>query len=119
MIDSAHNVDGARAAARTLAEEFTLAGSVVMVVGLLEGRDPAEMLEALGATEAGFVVACTPPSPRAIPAPEVAAAAERLGIVAEAVRDVADGGRPRARGRHRRRPGPRHRLPLRGGRRSP
>ena len=75
-------------AASTLAEDFTLAGSVVMVVGLLQGRDPAEMLEALGATEAGFVVACTPPSPRAIPAPEVAAAAERLGIAAEAVGDV-------------------------------
>ena len=88
VIDSAHNVDGARAAASTLAEDFTLAGSVVMVVGLLHGRDPAEMLQALGATEAGFVVACTPPSPRAIPAPEVAAAAERLGIAAEAVGDV-------------------------------
>ena len=73
VLDGAHNVDGARAAASTLAEEFTLAGSVVMVVGLLEGRDPAEMLEALGATEAGFLVACTPASPRAIPAPEVAA----------------------------------------------
>jgi dihydrofolate synthase / folylpolyglutamate synthase len=44
---------------------------------------------ALSATEAGFVVACSPPSPRAIPAPVVAAAAERLGIAAEAVSDVA------------------------------
>jgi dihydrofolate synthase/folylpolyglutamate synthase len=88
VIDGAHNVDGARAAAQTLAEEFTLAGSVVVVIGLLQGRDPAAMLEALGATEAGFVVACTPPSPRAIPAPEVAAAAESLGIAAEAVGDV-------------------------------
>jgi dihydrofolate synthase / folylpolyglutamate synthase len=88
VIDSAHNVDGARAAASTLAEDFTLAGSVVMVVGLLQGRDPAEMLEAFWATEAGFVVACAPPSPRAIAAPEVAAAAERLGIAAEAVGDV-------------------------------
>jgi dihydrofolate synthase/folylpolyglutamate synthase len=88
VLDSAHNVDGARAAAQTLAEEFTLAGSVVMVIGLLQGRDPLEMLEAIGATEAGFLVACTPPSPRAIPAPELAAAAEKLGIAAEAVADV-------------------------------
>jgi dihydrofolate synthase/folylpolyglutamate synthase len=88
VLDCAHNVDGARAAAQTLAEEFTLAGSVIMVIGLLHGRDPLEMLEALGATEAGFLVACTPPSPRAIPAPELAAAAEKLGIAAEAVADV-------------------------------
>jgi dihydrofolate synthase/folylpolyglutamate synthase len=88
ILDCAHNVDGARAAAQTLAEEFTLAGSVVMVIGLLQGRDPVEMLEAIGATEAGFLVACTPPSPRAIPAPELAAAAEKLGIAAEAVADV-------------------------------
>ena len=119
VIDSAHNVDGARAAAQTLAEDFTLAGSVVMVVGLLQGRDPAEMLEALGATEAGFVVTCTPPSPRAIPAPEVAAAAERLGIAAEAVSDVADGGAPGAGDRHRRRPRARDRLAVRGGRGTP
>jgi dihydrofolate synthase / folylpolyglutamate synthase len=90
VIDGAHNVDGARASAQTLAEDFTLAGSVVMVIGLLQGRDPAEMLEAFGATEAGFVVTCTPPSPRAIPAPELAGEAEKLGIAAEAVSDVRD-----------------------------
>ena len=75
-----------------------------------QGRDPAEMLEALGATEAGFVVACTPPSPRAIPASEVAAAAERLGIAAEAVGDVSSAVEPGAGDRHRRRPGARHRV---------
>jgi dihydrofolate synthase/folylpolyglutamate synthase len=90
VIDGAHNVDGAASAARTLADEFTLAGSVVMVVGMLEGRDPTEVLEALGARDAGFLVACTPPSPRAIAGPEVAAAAERMGVVAEAVPSVED-----------------------------
>lgn len=90
IIDGAHNVDGAAAAARTLAEEFTLAGSLVLVVGMLEGRDPVAVLEALRATEAGFLVACTPPSPRAIPAAQVAAAADALGIVAESVPDVHD-----------------------------
>ena len=85
VLDAAHNLDGAAACATTLREGFTLTGSVIVVAGFLDGRDPEEMLEALGATEAGFLVACTPDSPRAIPAPEVAAAAERLGIVAEAV----------------------------------
>jgi len=88
IIDGAHNVDGAEAVARTLAEEFTLSGTLIVVAGFLQGRDPAEMLDALGATEAGFLVACTPDSPRALPAPEVAAAAEKLGIVAEAVSAV-------------------------------
>jgi len=90
IIDGAHNPDGARIAAATLAEDFTLHGSLVLVVGMLAGRDPVEMLQALDAREAGFLIACTPPSPRAVPAAEVAAAADGLGIVAEAVSDVAD-----------------------------
>lgn len=90
VIDGAHNPDGARVAAKTLAEDFTLSGSLVLVVGMLKGRDPAEMLETLGARDAGFLIACTPPSPRSIPAAELAAAADGLGIVAEAVPDVAD-----------------------------
>ena len=88
ILDGAHNVDGARAAARTLATDFTLAGSLVLVVGLLQGRDPVEYLEALRATEAGFLVACTPPSPRAIRGTELAAIADSMGIAAEAVPDV-------------------------------
>ncbi len=88
VLDGAHNRDGAAAEAATLREEFTLTGSVVLVVGMLRGRDPLEMLTALGAAEAGYVVACTPPSPRAIPAAEVAAAADGLGVVAEAIPDI-------------------------------
>lgn len=90
VLDAAHNPDGARAAAATIAEEFTLFGSIIVVVGFLGGREPKEMLEALGAPEAGLLIACTPDSPRAIPAPEVAAAATELGIVAESVPSVHD-----------------------------
>lgn len=90
VLDAAHNVDGARACRRTLEEEFTLAGSVIVVAGMLGGRDPAEMLTELGATEAGFLIACTPDSPRAIPAPELAAVATSLGIVAESIPSVED-----------------------------
>lgn len=88
ILDAAHNLDGASASAATLRDEFTLHGTVIMVVGFLGGRDPGEMLDALDARDAGFVIACTPESPRAIPAPEVAAAASRLGIVAESVSSV-------------------------------
>lgn len=90
VVDGAHNVDGARTVAETLAEEFTLSGTLIVVVGLLRGRDPVDVLEALGATEAGILVACTPDSPRAIPGAEVAAAADRLGIAAEAAGSVTD-----------------------------
>ncbi len=90
IIDCAHNIDGARAAAATLAEEFTLTGTLILVVGLLQGRDPGEMLEALGARDAGFLVACAPASPRAIPAGELATTADRMGIIAESVPSVSE-----------------------------
>jgi dihydrofolate synthase/folylpolyglutamate synthase len=90
VLDAAHNLDGAEASAAALRDEFTLHGTLIMVVGFLGGRDPGEMLEALNARDAGFVIACTPDSPRAIPAPEVAAAASKLGIVAESVSSVED-----------------------------
>ena len=90
VLDAAHNLDGAERAAATLRDEFTMLGTLIVVCGLLRGRDPGDMLEALDAREAGFLVACTPDSPRAIPAPEVAAAADALGIVAESVPDVGE-----------------------------
>jgi dihydrofolate synthase/folylpolyglutamate synthase len=83
VVDGVKNPEGARAAAATLAEEFAGARSLVLVVGLLQGRDPVEMLEALGARKARLVVACTPATPRALPAAEIVAAAHRLGVDAE------------------------------------
>ena len=90
VLDAAHNVDGARACSETLREEFLLSGTVVFVVGFLNGRDPTEMLEALGATDAGILVACAPDTPRAMPAQQITAAADQLGIVAESAPSVAD-----------------------------
>jgi dihydrofolate synthase/folylpolyglutamate synthase len=89
IIDGAHNPDGARAAARTLADEFEVAGRRVLVVGMLAGRDPVEMLEALDVRRADLLVACTPDSPRAMPAAEVAAVARALGVMTEQIDDVA------------------------------
>jgi dihydrofolate synthase/folylpolyglutamate synthase len=88
VVDGAHNPPGAEMAAATLAEDFDVSGRRILVVGLLAGRDVTGMLEALGAPDADLVVACTPPSPRAVPADEVAAAARALGVDAEAVADV-------------------------------
>jgi len=90
IIDGAHNPDGAAAAAETVAEEFDVAGRRILVVGLLDGRDPTQMLDALDVNRADLVVACRPPSLRAIPPEAVAAAAEALGTAAEIVPEVDD-----------------------------
>jgi dihydrofolate synthase/folylpolyglutamate synthase len=89
IIDGAHNADGAAALAETLREDFEVTGKLVFVVGLLGGRDPDQLLEALGVRSADLVIACRAPSPRTVPAEAVAAAARALGTPAEAVDDVA------------------------------
>jgi dihydrofolate synthase/folylpolyglutamate synthase len=89
VLDGAKNLEGAHHAAAAIEEEFGSIRSLILVVGMLHGKDPEEMLRALGAGHAGLVVACPPPSPRAQPAGVVAAAAARIGVpVVEAVDSV-------------------------------
>jgi dihydrofolate synthase/folylpolyglutamate synthase len=90
VLDGAKNIPGAEAMAAAIDEEFGDFGSRVMVVGMLRGKDPGEMLQALGAAKARYVVTCPPPSPRAQPADVVAKAAMVLGIEAEPTASVAD-----------------------------
>lgn len=90
IIDAAHNPDGARVAVRSLDEGFGEGRSRILVVGLLQGRDPGEMLDALGADRAEVVIVCAPDWPRAIPAEEVAAVARDKGLEVEVVPDVED-----------------------------
>jgi dihydrofolate synthase/folylpolyglutamate synthase len=73
-----------------LDESFAEAPSRVVVLGLLQGRDPDEMIAALGPDQVRVLVACTAPSPRAMPASEVADAAGRAGIEAVEVDDVGE-----------------------------
>ncbi|MCI0347194.1 MAG: bifunctional folylpolyglutamate synthase/dihydrofolate synthase [Chloroflexi bacterium] len=82
VLDGAHNADGAAAAAMTLAEDFEVDGSTILVLGALSPRRPGDLLEALDASSAGLVIATDAPSPRAVPADEIAAAAEALGAPA-------------------------------------
>lgn len=82
LLDGAHNVAGARAAAATLDEEFATAAGRIIVFGCFAGKDPAEMLQALGAERARLVVAVPPPWPRALPAAEIVDAAMTLGVEA-------------------------------------
>ena len=62
-------------------------GRRVLVVGLLSGRDPLEMLEAFDARRADLLIACTPDSPRALPAEELAAVARLMPVLTEVVAD--------------------------------
>ncbi len=79
LLDGAHNIAGARALAVALAEAFPPTPRT-LVVGLLREKDPGEMLEALGVTDAARLVCCRPPSPRARPPEELADAAAELGM---------------------------------------
>jgi dihydrofolate synthase / folylpolyglutamate synthase len=90
VLDGAHNPDGARAAAATLADEFDVAGTRRWVLGLLVGRDLDEMLDALGVRPGDVVITCTPPSPRGIAAEELAAAVTARGVRADAVPEAGD-----------------------------
>jgi dihydrofolate synthase / folylpolyglutamate synthase len=90
VLDGAHNPPGAQAAAETLADEFDLSGRRRWVLGMLAGRDIEDMLSAFGVRPEDQLIACTPDSPRAIPAEEIAATATKRGLEAEAVPDVGD-----------------------------
>jgi dihydrofolate synthase/folylpolyglutamate synthase len=83
LLDGAHNPAGAGVLADALAEEFPADRGRILVVGMVRGRDPSEMLEALDVREARLVLACLAPSPRAIPAEDIARAAAALGVEAE------------------------------------
>jgi dihydrofolate synthase/folylpolyglutamate synthase len=90
VLDGAHNPDGARVAAQTLADEFAFAGRRHIVLGLLRGRDPEEMATSFALRADDDVIACTPPSPRAVPAAELAAVLGAAGLRVTAIDDVGE-----------------------------
>ena len=57
VLDGAKNLEGAAAASAAVVEEFGADRSVVLVVGMLKGKSPSEMLRALGASRARMLVA--------------------------------------------------------------
>ncbi len=89
VIDGAHNPDGASAARRALAEDFAGAQRAFMVIGMMRERDPRRMLDEIGAGGCELLVTTTAPSPRGIPAADLAQVAVAAGIRAEAVDDPA------------------------------
>lgn len=76
VLDGAHNVAGAAAAGRTVEDEFA-GRPLLLVMGVLDGHDPGEMMDAFGVGSVRAVFACSPPSPRALPSSAVVEAARR------------------------------------------
>ncbi len=90
VVDGAHNPDAARALARAVHDDMPCIGRRTLVLGLLAGRDPEAMLDALDVTQFDGVITCTPPTARARPAHELAAVARRLGCAAQAIDDIGE-----------------------------
>jgi dihydrofolate synthase/folylpolyglutamate synthase len=80
LVDGAHNAAGMMMLARSLTDEFATDGETTAVVGMLTGRDPTAMLDALVSAGVRSVIACAPDSPRALPVGAVATAASSLGM---------------------------------------
>ena len=79
IIDGAHNPAGADVCAEVFFSDFDPVGSRRLVVGTLRSRDPVALLSALRADEFDQVVCCTAPSPRGLPAADLAAVARSIG----------------------------------------
>ncbi len=90
VLDGAHNAHGAAALGAALDEGFGRASGRVVVFGCLGGHDPTDLLRALGPESIRLLVACAAPSPRAVPANQVADASEALGIDTLVAPSVAD-----------------------------
>lgn len=90
LLDGAHNEAGAHVLASSIEEEFGEVQQWTLVFGSLTPHDPLAFLEALDIDDIVRVVACEARSPRAIPAAEVARAAERRGLSAEVGGGVAE-----------------------------
>lgn len=85
ILDGAHNPHGAEAVSATLNSEFARTGSWILIVGILEGKGVAEMLDGFDAADFDVVICTQPDSTRAVPAAVVAAEAERLGLPTEVI----------------------------------
>ncbi|CAB4531664.1 unannotated protein [freshwater metagenome] len=89
VMDGAHNADALRASARTLDEEFAPAGTRIIVLGLLAGRDPDRSVAAVSELRPDLILCCSLEGSRGVGAAVLAAACARRGIANETVADPA------------------------------
>ena len=83
IVDGAHNAAGSASLAVALDEGFHVPGPQVCVLGMLEGRDPIDLLGPLAAAGIRQVVCVAPDTPRAMATEKIAQAASELGLDAE------------------------------------
>ncbi|WP_420450562.1 bifunctional folylpolyglutamate synthase/dihydrofolate synthase [Ilumatobacter sp.] len=76
IVDGAHNPAGADVCSQVFFDDFHPDGRRILVVATL--RDPLQMLSALRADEFDLVLVATAPTPRGVPAAEMAKAAAEL-----------------------------------------
>ena len=81
LLDGSHNAHGMRATVASLREQFP-GQTFVFLVSIMADKDSDEMLRLLLPLAKSFVTV-TAPSPRAIPAPDLAAQITALGGIAE------------------------------------
>lgn len=86
VLDGCHNPAGAKASAHALSETFAKLGSSILIVGILQDRDPIEMLQAMNVADFDAVICCQPESDRALAAEKLVDAANSLGIQPELIR---------------------------------
>ncbi len=87
ILDGAHNREGATVAKETLDTEFTRLGSWILVVGMLSGKDPVEILRAFGAEDFDAVIVTQPSWSRAISVQDIAEAAASIDVEVEIIAD--------------------------------
>jgi dihydrofolate synthase/folylpolyglutamate synthase len=90
ILDGAHNPAGATMLGQSLREDFAGVERIVVVIGCLRGRNPRELLVAMGIESVAEIICCEPASPRAQSAEAVADTLRDLGRPVHVVSDVAD-----------------------------
>ena len=91
MVDGAHNAAGAEALSRSLQEGFDVEGNLVVLIGMLEGRDPLDLLQPLHAAGIRYAICVAAETPRAQRPEVISAAAESIGISAVTAPSIPEG----------------------------
>lgn len=87
IVDGAHNADAILGTARTLDDEFVVVGRRIVVVGLLDGRDPHRAVSAITGLRPDLVIATSPASARSVPVEQLAVICDETGLLCEPIED--------------------------------
>jgi dihydrofolate synthase / folylpolyglutamate synthase len=85
VLDGAHNADAVVATARTLEDEFTPAGTRIVVLGALSGRDVDRLVAAVAHVRPDLVICTSLDGARGTDARVLAEACDRRGLTREVV----------------------------------